>query len=114
MVSNGKHQDIDPDCMMGALSGLRESTKVVIEKYVDSPEEAKRVIEDKPPIVTLSRAKRLIDNGLHIHDEKEYLHTIVKATGAKKVHGMWHLSVTADTLKTVMADATFDTGEHVY
>jgi hypothetical protein len=93
---------------------LNEGAKVVIEKYVDSPEEAKRVVEDKKPIMTLSRAKRLIDQGLHIHDEKEYIHCLSKVSSAKKIHGIWHCPITADTLKSVMNEATFDLGEHVY
>lgn len=93
---------------------MHESVKVVTEKYVDSPEEAKRVAENKPPAMTLGRAKRLIDQGMHMHNETEYVHQLTKTTGCKKIHGMWHCAVTPDTLKDVMKNATFDTGEYSY
>ena len=112
---------IDSDVLQESLSShhtdepLQETVKkIVTEKFVDSPEEAAREMKEEPPPVTMTRAKRLIDNGLHMHDDIEYVHTIVKASGTKKKHGMWHLKITPDNLKTIMNDAEFDTGEHSY
>lgn len=126
-MSGGSQVKLDPKCLHKAMAtatatlqesggavGLSEGAKIVIEKYVDSPEEAKRIIEKRPPIMTLSRAKRMIDQGLHIHDEAEYIHCLTKVTGAKKIHGMWHCAISADTLKSIMNDAKFDMGENIY
>ena len=91
-----------------------QSIKVVTEKYVDSPEDAARVVNNEPPVMTLSRAKRLIDQGTHVHGDKEYIHCFISCEGSEELHGLQHLTVDSDLLKDVMDNGEFDTGENTW
>ena len=94
--------------------------KITKEKYVSEDEAAEALGEETtPPPMTVSRLRRLFDEGAHIHEddegnEVEYLHTWLPSKETVDIHEIAHVEVNGDFLKSLMDTGEFKLGKCPY